>query len=61
MKYLETTRYGHFKSINIIPGRLTCTAISPHLGHLRGFGSLQEHLNYMVPVPASLLKLNTED
>ena len=56
--YVEMTRYGHFKSMNITIARLTGTS---DLCHLRCFRKLQKHLNYMPAVPASLLKLNTED
>ena len=44
MTYVETTRYSHFKSINITAARLTCTS---DLCHLRRFRRLQQHLNYM--------------
>ena len=45
----------------LFPIALPVLAISPDLRHLPGFGRLQQHLNYMAAVLASLPKLNKED
>ena len=50
MTYVETTRYSHFKPINITAARLTCTSDL--------YGPANDPGPQMIPVPQMIPKLD---